>query len=381
MVLAFQADITRISTFMLADEGSGRAYTNLEIKDGHHDISHHGRDAAKLDKLQKINRYHVEQLAYILTKMKNIKEGDKSLLDNTMLVYGAGISDGDRHNHNDLPILLCGKGGGAIKTGRHIKYRRPDPHEQPARHDARPVRRSWRDHRRFVWEARPALLVTNIVVILADDLGYGDLGCYNPASKIPTPHLDGLAREGVRATDAHAPASVCSPTRYAMLTGRYAWRGLLKSGVVAPWGPPILERDRLNAAQLLRNHGYQTACFGKWHLGWSWSTKDGAPPKDVNAGPSNVDFSRPIGDGPTTRGFETYFGVDAPNFPPYCFLEGDRTVGMPNLHTEKVGQINRPGPILPGWRLENILPEVGRRAVAWLERASQNRKPFFLFCR
>lgn len=122
MVLAFQADITRISTFMLADEGSGRAYTNLEIKDGHHDLSHHGRDEAKLDKLQKINRYHTEQLAYILTKMKNIKEGDKSLLDNTMLVYGGGISDGDRHNHNDLPILLCGKGGGAIKTGRHVKY-------------------------------------------------------------------------------------------------------------------------------------------------------------------------------------------------------------------------------------------------------------------
>ena len=122
MVLAFQADITRISTFMLADEGSGRAYRNIGINEGHHDLSHHGRNADKLEKLRKINQFHIEQLAYILTKMQSIKEGNKTLLDNTMLVYGGGISDGDRHNHNDLPLLLCGKGGGAIKTGRHVRY-------------------------------------------------------------------------------------------------------------------------------------------------------------------------------------------------------------------------------------------------------------------
>lgn len=122
MILAFQADITRISTFMLADEGSGRSYQNIGIREGHHDLSHHGRDASKLEKIRKINRFHVEQLAYMLTKMKSIKEGDKTLLDNTMLVYGGGISDGDRHNHNDLPILLCGGGGGVIKAGRHVRY-------------------------------------------------------------------------------------------------------------------------------------------------------------------------------------------------------------------------------------------------------------------
>lgn len=205
----------------------------------------------------------------------------------------------------------------------------------------------------------------NIVVILADDLGYGDLSCYNPQSKIPTPHLDQLAREGVRATDAHAPASVCSPTRYAMLTGRYAWRGLLKSGVVAPWGKSILERDRLNLPLLLRGYGYTTGCFGKWHLGWSW--------------PENRDFTKPIGDGPTARGFDAYFGVDLPNFPPYCFIENDRTVGIPSLHVEKAEQLNRPGPILPGWKLEDILPEVSRRAVGWLEKVSKDSKPFFLY--
>jgi len=122
MILAFQADITRISTFMLADEGSGRAYRNIGINEGHHDLSHHGRDAEKLEKLRKINRFHIEQLAYMLQKMQSIKEGGRTLLDNTMLVYGGGISDGDRHNHNDLPILLAGRGGGAIKTGRHVRY-------------------------------------------------------------------------------------------------------------------------------------------------------------------------------------------------------------------------------------------------------------------
>ncbi|MBB6048821.1 sulfatase family protein [Armatimonas rosea] len=225
----------------------------------------------------------------------------------------------------------------------------------------------------------PATL-PNIVVILADDLGYGDLSCYNPASKIPTPHLDALAREGVRATDSHAPASVCSPTRYAMLTGRYAWRGLLKNGVVAPWGKPILERERLNLATLLRSHGYATGCFGKWHLGLGWETKDGAPPKGVNAGPTNVDLTKRIADGPLERGFDTYFGVDLPNFPPYCFIEGDHTVGVPTRHTEKEGQINRPGPILEGWKLEEILPTVAQRTVAWLEKVSKDtEKPFFLY--
>jgi arylsulfatase A-like enzyme len=224
----------------------------------------------------------------------------------------------------------------------------------------------------------PATL-PNIVVILADDLGYGDLSCYNPSSKIPTPHLDALAREGVRATDSHAPASVCSPTRYALLTGRYAWRGLLKNGVVAPWGKPILERERLNLARLLRGQGYATGCFGKWHLGWSWETRDGQPPKGVNAGPTNVDLTKRIGDGPIDRGFDDFFGVDLPNFPPYCFIENDRTVGVPTRHTEKEGQINRPGPILDGWKLEDILPEVGKRAMGWLEKVSPASKPFFLY--
>jgi len=122
MVLAFQGDLTRISTFMFANEGSNKSYSFIGVPEGHHDLSHHGNDPKKHEKIKTINRFHVEQFAYMLGKMKSVREGDGTLLDNTMIVYGSGIGDGNRHNHNDLPILLAGKGGGTIKTGRHLKY-------------------------------------------------------------------------------------------------------------------------------------------------------------------------------------------------------------------------------------------------------------------
>lgn len=218
----------------------------------------------------------------------------------------------------------------------------------------------------------------NIVVILADDLGYGDLGCYNPESKIPTPHLDRLAREGLRFTDAHSPSAVCTPTRYGLLTGRYPWRTRLKSGVIGPWGEPLIEKDRLTLPAMLRNRGYSTAAIGKWHLGMVWPTKDGKPPSSRNDPHSNVDFSRAITEGPTTRGFDTYFGTDVPNFPPFCFIENDRTLGDPTelAHT---GDFNIPGPALSGWRAAGILPELTRRAVRTVETATAEKRPFFLY--
>jgi hypothetical protein len=127
MVLALQADLTRIATFMFANEGSNRSYKLIGIGEGHHDLSHHERNAEKQEKIRQINRFHVEQLAYILKKMQSVKEGDSTLLDNSMVVYGGGISDGNRHNHDDLPILLAGKGGGTIKTGRHVRYAQNTP--------------------------------------------------------------------------------------------------------------------------------------------------------------------------------------------------------------------------------------------------------------
>ena len=127
MILAFQADLTRISTFMFANEGSNRPYRQIGISEGHHDLSHHGRDPQKQSKISQINLFQTQQLAYILEKMNSIKEGDGTLLDNCMVIYGSGISDGNRHNHDNLPILMAGGGGGTIKTGRHVRY----PNETP----------------------------------------------------------------------------------------------------------------------------------------------------------------------------------------------------------------------------------------------------------
>ena len=114
----------------------------------------------------------------------------------------------------------------------------------------------------------------NVVIILADDLGYGDLGCYNADSKIPPPNLDRLATEGMRFTDAHSPSAVCSPTRYGLLTGRYAWRTEMKSRVLWAFDRPLIEPDRWTIARMMKGAGYHTACIGKWHLGWAWPTRE-----------------------------------------------------------------------------------------------------------
>ena len=211
----------------------------------------------------------------------------------------------------------------------------------------------------------------NIVYILADDLGYGDLGCYSKDSKIPTPHLDRLAKEGIRFTDAHAPSSVCSPTRYALLTGRYAWRSRLQRGVLLPYDPPLIGANLFTVPELLKQQGYTTTCVGKWHLGWDW-------PKPGTDG--KRDFTQSVKNGPTTRGFDTYFGTDVPNFPPYCFVENDRTIGLPTVPIT-VGRdgFNRAGVMVPGWKLVDILPELQKRAVSTIEQNAKSGKPFFLY--
>jgi hypothetical protein len=127
LVLAFQADQTRISTFVLANDGSNHSYKTIGVPEGHHDLSHHQKNKDKLEKLRKINQFHMAQFAYFLTKLRGIKEGDGTLLDQSMIIYGSGIGDGDRHNHDDLPIVLAGKGGGSIRTGRHLKYKKDTP--------------------------------------------------------------------------------------------------------------------------------------------------------------------------------------------------------------------------------------------------------------
>ncbi len=227
----------------------------------------------------------------------------------------------------------------------------------------------------------------NIIFIFADDMGYGDMGCNNPDSKIPTPNLDRLAKEGMRFTDAHAASSVCTPSRYSLLTGRYCWRTALKSKVLWAWDPPLIEADRPTAATLLREQGYRTACLGKWHLGWEWATRDGeAANKGVKIGEfdrknrspleKNIDYTNAVRGGPVERGFDSYFGVDVPNFPPYTWFENDRLVEIPTV--AKPPEIfGAPGLMLPDWQHEKMIPEFVRRMHEYVEQSGA--EPFFLY--
>ena len=225
----------------------------------------------------------------------------------------------------------------------------------------------------------------NIVFILADDMGYGDLSCLNEDSLIETPHMDRLAREGMHFTDAHAASSVCTPSRYSILTGRHAWRGKLQRGVLGPLEAPLIEADVLTLPQFLRSQGYHTTCVGKWHLGMRWPFRrprhtaglDWNGQAIVEAA-QDIDYAQPIADGPTDRGFDAYFGVDVPNFPPYCFIDGDRTVGQPG-RLKPDSLYGTPGPMVEGWSLEAILPELTRRAVTTIAERAKAGQPFFLY--
>jgi arylsulfatase A-like enzyme len=236
----------------------------------------------------------------------------------------------------------------------------------------------------------------NVVILYADDLGYGDLHCYNPErGKIPTPHIDKLASQGMRFTDGHSSSGVCSPSRYTLLTGRYHWRTRLQSGIVPLWGPPLIAPDRITIGSLAKQHGYRTACVGKWHLGWQWpippdrskvfkeKPKGRTVATDAHRDVWRETFSQPIGGGPTTRGFDVYFGTDVPNHPPFCFIENDRTVGIPSEFLDaqllKDNQASVPGPALKDWTLEPILPALGDRAVKWITDSAANDEPFLLY--
>jgi hypothetical protein len=127
LVLAFRADLTRISTYVFGDDGSTRSYPHIGVPDGHHDLSHHQKNPEKIAKIHKINLHHMEQFAYLLAKLREAKDGNKSLLDRSLILYGSGLGDGDRHNHDDLPILVMGGGNGTIKTGRHLRYPNDTP--------------------------------------------------------------------------------------------------------------------------------------------------------------------------------------------------------------------------------------------------------------
>jgi len=210
----------------------------------------------------------------------------------------------------------------------------------------------------------------NIVFILADDLGYGDLRAFNPESKIATPNLDRLARGGIRLTDAHAPGSVCVPSRYGLLTGRYPFRNSRHANQES-----LIEPGRITLASLMKQQGYATAMIGKWHLSFD--------------GGDRFDYAKPFGGGPTERGFDTFFGMHASlDIPPYFYIQGNRAVEAPTGTIEASsspdvspiqGAFWRAGPIAPGFKHDEVLPQFTERAVRYLESRKGKTEPFFLY--
>ncbi|MBN7812484.1 arylsulfatase [Algoriphagus sp. H41] len=228
----------------------------------------------------------------------------------------------------------------------------------------------------------------NIVVILADDFGVGDIQALYPQNKIPTPHLDRLVREGMSFGDAHSSSAVCTPTRYSFLTGRYNWRTPLQEWVLASYEPPLIREERTTLPEMLRQNGYATACIGKWHLGWNWPGKQAS--RMMAEGNAlrkfQWDYTQPIAGGPIAHGFDYYFGTDVPNFPPFTFIENDRVYIQPSARYKKTayeGMFLPPifddMPMAPDWKFDEILPELTRRAVDYLHERSKEEQPFFLY--
>lgn len=221
----------------------------------------------------------------------------------------------------------------------------------------------------------------NIVILYADDLGLGDLTCYNAESKISTPNLDRLAKTGAMFLDGHSSSGICTPSRYALLTGRHHWRDF--HGIVNSFGKSVFKTERITMPEMLQAEGYHTACIGKWHLGWDW---DAIRLKKGN-GPDSFDWSKPIPDGPLAHGFDHYFGDTVINFPPYAWIEDDKMAQVPDTMMDtktwpKIKEGNwecRPGPMVTGWNPYEVLPTLGDKAVAYLESRKDKDEPFFLF--
>lgn len=244
----------------------------------------------------------------------------------------------------------------------------------------------------------------NIVIILADDLGYGDVQCYNPQrGKISTPNINRLASEGMRFTDAHSSSGICSPSRYSLLTGRYHWRSRMQEGLINFWDLPLITPERLTIGGLAKKQGYRTAAIGKWHIGWNWPieldeqahfTRYGSFEAKSDSGkrfePTLQDlaawkktFSQRIDGGPVDVGFDYYFGTDVPNWPPFCFIENDRTVGIPTEFLRpgqvNINQASFQGPALKDWKLEEILPTLRDKAIAFIGNQAKAKQPFLLY--
>ncbi len=228
----------------------------------------------------------------------------------------------------------------------------------------------------------------NIIIIYADDMGYGDLAIQNPDSKFPTPNLDRLAQEGIRFTDAHSTASICTPSRYSLLTGIYYWRKF--TGIVNNFEPSVFDAEEFTLPEMLQDLGYYTACIGKWHLGWDWyaNLKPGYEIKEggrADYPATAFDWSKPVPDGPVAHGFDYYFGDDVPNFPPYTWIENDRILIEPTIPyapdpiPPEGNHEGRPGPMVEGWRLDAVMPKLEEKTVEFIHSRKDQDEPFFLY--
>ena len=240
----------------------------------------------------------------------------------------------------------------------------------------------------------------NIVYILADDLGYGDVSVNNPQSKINTPNIDRLAQEGMRFTDAHTTSSVCTPSRYSILTGRYPWRSRLQVGVLRGYSRTLIDEGMPTVASLLKTSAYNTAVVGKWHLGLDWVLKD-AYKDSLSAAynkynlygilnemdPAQIDFTKAPTHGPRTEGFDYSFILPASlDMPPYCYLENDKLTELPTGYTkgnkpgtDYTGPFWREGLMTPSFDFYDVLPYITRKANDYIIKRSKTANPFFLY--
>ncbi|MGY8749112.1 MAG: sulfatase family protein [Pirellulales bacterium] len=235
----------------------------------------------------------------------------------------------------------------------------------------------------------------NVVFIMADDMGYGDVGCYNKESRIRTPNMDRLATEGIRFTDAHSSDSVCTPSRYGLLTGRYCWRTPLKRAVLFNYEPPLIEKGRMTLASLLKRKGYRTAISGKWHLGLGFTAKPGRTvkfdaPLPWAPGPlpdrvvsESIDFSVPVFGGPEELGFdETFYTAGcSTDQEPFCFIENRRFRNMSEATYRNPAGSWRSGMAAPDWGNETVDVQATQWALRFIENTHKDNpdRPFFLY--